>query len=123
MKKKYLIPRKLEILIIVFSILLVCLMIITVRQCYKSAQYNQYEQIASRARETQLERKDNIIYAYNALLHRIWLDNPNYVENVLVECDEWVSLDQLVDGDFYGAFELETESDSIAYNLNWEKGN
>lgn len=122
MKKKCLIPRKLEILIIVFSILLVCLMIITVRQCYKFAQYNQYEQITSHTLESQLERKNNIIYAYNALLHRIWIDNPNYVEDVLVECDEWVSLDQLVDGDFYGAFELETEEDSIRYNLNWEKG-
>lgn len=120
MKKKYLIPRKLEILIIVFSILLVCLMIITVRQCCKSVQY---EQTVSRAFETQLESKNNIIYAYNQLLHRIWIDNPVYFEDVLVECDEWVSLDQLVDGDFYGAFELETESDSITYNLNWEKGN
>lgn len=120
MKKKYLIPRKLEAIIIALAIALVALTAIALGQCMK---FSQSERINSRALETQLENKNNIIYAYNALLHRIWIDNPNYVEDVLVECDEYVSLDELVDGDFYGAFELETKEDSITYDLNWEKGN
>jgi len=120
MKKKYLIPKRLEALIIALSIGLVGLTAIALGQCIK---FSQTERINSNALETQLENKNNIIYAYNALLHRIWVDNPNYVEDVLVECDEWVSLDQLVDGDFKGAFELETKADSIAYDINWQKGN
>jgi len=120
MKKKYLIPKRLEAIIIALAITLVALTAIAIGQC---AKFSQLEKINSNALETQLENKNNIIYAYNALLHRIWVDNPNYVEDVLVECDEWVSLDQLVDGDFKGAFELETKADSIAYDINWKKGN
>lgn len=120
MKKKYLIPKKLEAIIIALTITLVGLTAIALGQCMK---FSQSERINSHALETQLENKNNIIYAYNALLHRIWVDNPNYVEDTLVECDEYVNLDELVDGDFYGAFELETKEDSIAYDLNWEKGN
>jgi len=115
MKKKYLIPKRLEAIIIALAITLVALTAIAIGQC---AKFSQLEKINSNALETQLENKNNIIYAYNALLHRIWVDNPNYVEDVLVECDEWVSLDQLVDGDFYGAFEYWSKEDSISYSLN-----
>lgn len=121
MKKKYLIPKKLEAIIIALAIALVGLTAIALGQCMKFSQIERTNY--SNTLETQLENKNNIIYAYNQLLHRIWVDNPNYVEDVLVECDEWVSLDQLVDGDFYGAFELETKEDSIAYDINWQKGN
>jgi len=70
-----------------------------------------------------VSQQEEITRAYNHLLHRIWIDNPNYVEDVLVESDEWVSLNQLVNSDFYDVFELKTKSDSITYDLNWEKGN
>jgi hypothetical protein len=62
------------------------------------------------------------IYAYNSLLHRIWIDKPNYVEDVLCETDEWIVLDKAVDGDFQHAFEFESKEDSVAYHLNWYNG-
>ena len=62
------------------------------------------------------------ISAYNALLHQIWLDKPNYFEEALCESDEWLNLDKAVDGDFQGAFTFKSEEDSIAYYNNWDNG-
>ena len=68
--------------------------------------------------ETELKDK-RIINAYSRLLHRIWLDKPSYVEDVLWETDEMLELDELLDGDWDKTFEFWTTKDSIEYNLNW----
>ena len=62
------------------------------------------------------------IAAYNKLLHRIWVDKPNYFEDCLCETDEWIILDKEVDGDFQDAFSFTSREDSIAYHLNWNNG-
>lgn len=60
-----------------------------------------------------------VINAYSALLHRIWLDKPSYVEDVLNEYDEFLELDELLDGDWNNTFEFWSKQDSIEYHLNW----
>lgn len=60
-----------------------------------------------------------VINAYSALLHRIWLDKPSYVEDVLNEYDEFLELDELLDGDWNHTFEFWSKQDSIEYHLNW----
>lgn len=62
------------------------------------------------------------ISAYNALLHQIWLDKPNYFEEALCESDEWLNLDEAVDGDFQGAFTFHSVEDSLSYHENWFNG-
>lgn len=60
-----------------------------------------------------------IINAYSNLLHRIWIDKPSYVEDVLNEYDEFLELDELLDGDWNNTFEFWSKQDSIEYHLNW----
>ena len=68
--------------------------------------------------ETELKDK-RIINAYSRLLHRIWLDKPSYVEDVLNEYDEFLELDELLDGNWGKTFEFWSVKDSIEYHLNW----
>lgn len=60
-----------------------------------------------------------VINAYSALLHRIWIDKPSYVEDVLNEYDEFLELDELLGGDWNHTFEFWSKQDSIEYHLNW----
>lgn len=64
-------------------------------------------------------KNERIINAYSNLLHRIWLDKPSYVEDVLWETDEMLELDELLDGEWDKTFEFWNAQDSIEYNLNW----
>ena len=57
--------------------------------------------------------------AYKAVIHRVWLDKPSYVEDVLWETDEMLHLDALLDGDWGDTFEFWSEKDSIDYHTNW----
>jgi len=59
-----------------------------------------------------------VIRAYNHLLHRVWIDRPSYVEDVLTETDEFVVLDSLLNGHWEDTFEFYSEEDSIAYHMN-----
>lgn len=68
--------------------------------------------------ETELKDK-RIINAYSNLLHRIWIDKPSYVEDVLWETDEMLELDELLNGEWDKTFEFWSTQDSIEYNLNW----
>ena len=68
--------------------------------------------------ETELRDK-RIINAYSNLLHRIWIDKPYYVEDVLWESDEMLELDELLNGEWDKTFEFWSTQDSIEYNLNW----
>lgn len=56
--------------------------------------------------------------AYNHLLHRIWIDHPSYVEDVLLETPEWETLDFVLDGDFEDALVFWNAGDSIDYYWN-----
>ena len=64
-------------------------------------------------------RDAKIINAYSNLLHRIWIDKPSYVEDVLNEYDEFLELDELLNGDWNNTFEFWSKQDSIEYHLNW----
>ena len=64
-------------------------------------------------------RDAKIINAYSNLFHRIWIDKPSYVEDVLNEYDEFLELDELLDGDWNHTFEFWSKQDSIEYHLNW----
>lgn len=55
----------------------------------------------------------NTAYAY--LLHRVWIDEPLYVENVLRQTDEFRTLDSLKQGDHEDVFFFWSEYDSLNY--------
>lgn len=42
-----------------------------------------------------LEQQKKIVQAYERVLHKIWLDVPYYIEDVLFETDEFVYLDSI----------------------------
>ena len=55
--------------------------------------------------------------AYSNVLYRIWIDNPNYVEDVLNETDEWCNLYDLV-GESWMSYDFKSSDDSIRYHSN-----
>lgn len=57
--------------------------------------------------------------AYGNVLHRVWIDRPAYVEDVLWKTDEFLRLDSLLDGNWGYVFEFCGEQDSIDYETNW----
>lgn len=64
-----------------------------------------------------------IINAYNNLLHVVWVDNPDYVEDVLTETDEFYELDRLLNGDWGDVFELKDSQDSLIYSITKSESN
>lgn len=61
---------------------------------------------------------DEIQNAYADVLYRVWIDNPSYVEDVLVECDEWCNLYDLV-GDDWINYKFKSIEDSLMYESNF----
>ena len=72
--------------------------------------------------ETTKENTTDLNKACKKLIHRIWLDNPVYVEDVLWETDEMLELDHLLGGNWGNTFDLQTEQDTISYSRNCLKG-
>ena len=68
--------------------------------------------------QQRLKWDDEVIRAYNHLLHRVWLDKPSYIEDVLTESDEWVELDSLLNSHWEDTFEFYDAQDSIDYYNN-----
>lgn len=66
--------------------------------------------------------QQQIITAYSNLLHEIWLDKPSYVEDALSECDAFIELDELLNGEWGDVFILKNKQDSIRYQYNWNGG-
>lgn len=60
-----------------------------------------------------------IQHAYENVLHRVWIDRPAYVEDVLWETEEFLRLDSLLDSNWGYVFEFCGEQDSIDYETNW----
>lgn len=63
-----------------------------------------------------------IIVAYNHVLHRVWIDRPNYVEDALMETDEFQELNDLMFSQWEDTFSFYNEEDSIEYHRNWKSG-
>ena len=63
-----------------------------------------------------------IICAYNHVLHRVWIDRPNYVEDALMETDEFQELNDLMLSQWEDTFSFYNEQDSIDYHHNWRTG-
>lgn len=53
------------------------------------------------------------------VLHEVWLDKPNYVEEGLMEYDMFIELDSLEDG-WGNTFTFRDSTERQRYNWNWE---
>lgn len=62
-----------------------------------------------------LTRENN---AHLSLMHRIWIDNPNYFDDVLSETEEYEILNSLRKGDWEDTFLFWDKTDSINYIKN-----
>lgn len=60
---------------------------------------------------------DEIQQSYANVLYRIWIDNPNYVEDILMETDEWCALFDVV-GHAWMDYTFKSIDDSLAYEAN-----
>lgn len=60
---------------------------------------------------------DEIQQSYANVLYRIWIDNPNYVEDVLMETDEWCALFDVV-GHAWMDYTFKSTKDSLTYEAN-----
>lgn len=75
--------------------------------------------------ELQMEHDNSVhmtemIHAYHRVLHRIWIDRPNYVEDVLCEMDEYIDLEQFLnEDDLKEIYSFHNEEDSLEYHHNW----
>lgn len=67
--------------------------------------------------KTKVANQDALIRAYENVLHEIWLDRPNYVEDALVESDAFCDLNDIM-GET-DVFILRNKQDSIRYNYSW----
>lgn len=64
-----------------------------------------------------LENQQKLVRAYQKVLHEVWLDKPNYVEEALAEGDAFIELEEIM-GDT-DVFKLCNASDSARYNYEW----
>lgn len=64
------------------------------------------------------KQKTEIIACYGDLLHRIWIDKPSYVEDALMDSEEWSSLDSVLNGDFEDVFLFWNDKEKETYKNN-----
>ena len=64
-----------------------------------------------------LENKEKLVRAYENVLHQVWLDKPNYVEDALSETDEFYDLNEIM-GET-DVFQLRNAEDSLRYKYMW----
>lgn len=68
-----------------------------------------------------LQHYRTINMSYGDLLHRIWIDRPGYVEDVLWESEEFEKIDSIYQNNWEDVFEFWSEEDSINYYRNWKE--
>ena len=76
------------------------------------------EQLRREAKE-ESRQKTEIIARYGDVLHRIWLDKPSYVEDALMDSEEWVRLDSILNGNFEDVFLLRDWYEKETYKNNY----
>lgn len=104
--------RGLYVGIICMFIILLCMLLMPACTVVSDKQYKELVESNS-----QVYTKTEINNCYGALLHRIWIDNPTYVEDVLSETDEWQEYLKAIDGDTEDIFFFWSDEDSLNYNL------
>lgn len=67
------------------------------------------------------KQKTEIIGYYGEVLHRIWLDKPSYVEDALMDSEEWVRLDSILNGDFEDVFLFWNDKEKETYKNNYNR--
>ena len=67
-----------------------------------------------------LENQQELIRAYEDVLHEVWLDKPAYVEDALAEGDAFIHLDEIMGEN--NVFKFHNKQDSIRYMHNWYGG-
>lgn len=87
-----------------------------------SASAKQADDLPRRVAMLQYEcdKQRETIAAYENLLHRVWIDNPTYFEECLMEGDEFAVLDVIYDSEWKDVFKFRCAEDSIAYERNWD---
>lgn len=70
--------------------------------------------------ECKIGHLENMLRAYNHLVHRVWIDKPTYFEECLTEGDEFATLNDLMGKDWSDTFTFYNAEDSIAYHMNWD---
>lgn len=68
-----------------------------------------------------LQHYRTINMSYGDLLHRIWIDRPGYVEDVLWGTPEFERIDSIYEKNWEDIFEFWSEQDSITYYTNWKE--
>ena len=102
----------LKVLLIVLTFL--CLLLIIFIMSSSKAHAD-----SPRPEQTTIMYQQQIISAYSNLLHRVWIDKPSYVEDVLVEYDEFINLDELLHGEWGDTFTIRDKNEKQEYNYNW----
>ena len=64
-----------------------------------------------------LENQKKLIRAYENVLHEVWLDKPNYVEDALSESDAFCDLNEIMGES--DVFQIRNSDDSIRYHYRW----
>lgn len=99
-------------------VIILCILSLTVFLPHKKEIYAQ-EKAKFDSIRVECVNQAQIQHAYERVMHRIWIDRPAYVEDVLWETDEFLRLDSLLDGNWGYVFEFCGEQDSIDYETNW----
>lgn len=123
MKKKKLLPKPLQLTIkcaLAVFIYVICMFI--GQMCTSCTSRSVAQVNMDNYLKSENDKLHSQISAYNSLLHRIWVDKPNYFEEVLEESDEWVNLQNVLENDFQDAFKFTSQEDSLSYHLNWHNG-
>ncbi len=72
--------------------------------------------------QKELAKRDKIMSKYNDLIHRIWIDRPTYVEEILSESREFAEWDETVGENWKDEiFCFHNSDDSLAYYNNWDR--
>ena len=106
-------------IVIIFAIIiLLSFLLSTATSCTRPVNAAEYPYVAKED-TTQLRA---IIRAYNHLLHRVWIDKPNYCEDALCETPEFQELNDLMFSQWEDTFSFYDTQDSIEYYRNWKSG-
>lgn len=104
-----------------FACTVICLVLFFCMHMCASCVYKTPEQKEVEKLEAQIAQMREVHAAYAAVLHRAWIDMPPYVEDVLWETEEYLTLDSLLDGDFEDTFFFWSPQDSLDYEQSWEQ--